>query len=256
MIRPRWPLPIGATRSMMRAVRSSLEPLPRSSLSRLVGWSGVRFSNRTLCSRAFRRVEVDLADLEQREVALAVLRRTDQAGDRVAGAQVEAADLARADVDVVRPGEIGAVGGAQEAEAVLQDLQHAVAVDVLAAARMRLEDREDDVLLARTGQAFQPHLLRDLDQFGDRLELELRQVHRLTRCCELGWGNDSYVVGVEIVGWQLVVHLPVIAAAIAVAVVAAVAGDRRHRRLFRPDGYGPDYLNSLSQFAVQKCDQV
>ena len=47
-MRPRWPLPIGATRSMVRAVRSSVEPLPRSSFRRLVGWNGVRFSNSTL----------------------------------------------------------------------------------------------------------------------------------------------------------------------------------------------------------------
>jgi hypothetical protein len=47
-IRPRWPLPIGATRSMARAVRSSVEPLPRSSFRRSVGCSGVRFSNSTL----------------------------------------------------------------------------------------------------------------------------------------------------------------------------------------------------------------
>ncbi len=133
-----------------RAVAAlELEPLGRMQRRQVL--------EQNLVLRAFRRIEVDLADLQQREVALAVLRRTDQAGDRVAGAQVEAADLARADVDVVRPGEIRAVGGAQEAEAVLQDLQHAVAVDVLAAARMRLEDREDDVLLARAGQVLQPH---------------------------------------------------------------------------------------------------
>ena len=47
-IRPRWPLPIGAIRSIMRAVRSSVLPVPRSSLKRRVGCSGVRFSNRTL----------------------------------------------------------------------------------------------------------------------------------------------------------------------------------------------------------------
>ena len=47
-MRPRWPLPMGETRSMARAVRSSVEPLPRCSLSRLVGWNGVRFSNSTL----------------------------------------------------------------------------------------------------------------------------------------------------------------------------------------------------------------
>ena len=47
-IRPRWPLPMGATRSMARAVKSSVEPLPRSSFKRSVGCSGVRFSNSTL----------------------------------------------------------------------------------------------------------------------------------------------------------------------------------------------------------------
>ena len=36
-IRPRWPLPMGATRSMVRAVRSSVLPLPRSSFRRRVG---------------------------------------------------------------------------------------------------------------------------------------------------------------------------------------------------------------------------
>ena len=51
-IRPRCPLPIGATMSMMRAVRSSVLPLPCSSFNRSVGNSGVRFSNRTLL-RAF-----------------------------------------------------------------------------------------------------------------------------------------------------------------------------------------------------------
>ena len=47
------------------------------------------------------RVEVDRLDLEQREVALAVLGRTDLAADRIAGAQAEAADLRRRHVDVV-----------------------------------------------------------------------------------------------------------------------------------------------------------
>jgi hypothetical protein len=41
----------------------------------------------------FGRRAVDLVDLDQREVALAFLRGTDFAFDRVAGVQVEAADL-------------------------------------------------------------------------------------------------------------------------------------------------------------------
>src|SRR5690606_21484381 len=78
-----------------------------------------------LVLRRFRRLAVDVVDLEQREVALAFLRRSDAAGDVVAGAQVETADLARADVDVVGAGEVGSIEATQEAEAVLQDLEHA-----------------------------------------------------------------------------------------------------------------------------------
>ena len=58
---------------------------------------------------------VDLPDLEQREGTLAILRRTNQARDGVAGSQCKAADLARADVDVVGTGELRAIGRAQEA---------------------------------------------------------------------------------------------------------------------------------------------
>ncbi|MNE91088.1 hypothetical protein D3C80_1886590 [compost metagenome] len=47
-IRPRWPLPIGAQRSITRPVRSSVEPLPASIFRRSLGNRGVRFSNRIL----------------------------------------------------------------------------------------------------------------------------------------------------------------------------------------------------------------
>src|SRR3546814_5224557 len=47
-IRPRWPLPNGATRSITRAVMSSVVPLPRSILYCLSANSGVRFSKLTL----------------------------------------------------------------------------------------------------------------------------------------------------------------------------------------------------------------
>ena len=47
-IRPRWPRPMGATRSRMRPVMSSVLPLPRSSVKRWRGNSGVRFSNSAL----------------------------------------------------------------------------------------------------------------------------------------------------------------------------------------------------------------
>ncbi len=93
-----------------------------------------------------RRLEVDVVDLEQREVTLAILGWANLAGDGVAGAEIEATDLAGRYVDVVRPGEIGAVTRAQEAETIRENLQHAVSGDVLAFLGVPFEDAEDDVL--------------------------------------------------------------------------------------------------------------
>jgi hypothetical protein len=176
--RPRWPLPIGATRSMMRPVRSSVLPLPFSRVRRSSGNSGRQVLEQDLALGVLGLVEVDLADLEQGEVTLAVLWRANLARDRVPGAQVEAADLARRDVDVVGAGEVGAVRRAQEAEAVLQDLQDAVAVDVLTALRVALQDREDDVLLARAGHVLEADTAGDIDEFLRGLGLEVGEVHR------------------------------------------------------------------------------
>ena len=52
-MRPRCPLPIGAVRSIIRAVRSSVEPLPASKQSGISGWRGVRFSKRILFLDSF-----------------------------------------------------------------------------------------------------------------------------------------------------------------------------------------------------------
>src|SRR5690606_3720425 len=74
-----------------------------------------------------RRKLVDALDLQQGEIALPVLRGPHQTLDRIAGAQVEALDLRRADVDVVRPVEVAPVRRAQEPVAFGQDLEHALA---------------------------------------------------------------------------------------------------------------------------------
>src|SRR3972149_6143800 len=91
-IRPRWPLPIGAMMSRMQRGEVLEQDLVLARLGRLA---------------------VDLVDLDQREVALAVLGGADLALDGVAGVQVEAADLRGADVDVVGAREVGRVGGAR-----------------------------------------------------------------------------------------------------------------------------------------------
>src|SRR5213076_1668904 len=72
----------------------------------LVGIERRQVVEEDLLARLLRLLEVDGLDLEQREVALAFLGGADLSGDHVAGAQVEAADLARRDVDIVGTGEV------------------------------------------------------------------------------------------------------------------------------------------------------
>ena len=79
--------------------------------------------------RLFRLVAVDRLDLEQREVALPLLRRPHLSHDRVAGAEIEPLDLAGGDVDVVRAVEVVPVLAAQKAVALGQDLQDAFTAD-------------------------------------------------------------------------------------------------------------------------------
>ena len=130
-----------------------------------------------LVPRRFRSLQVEVVDLEQREVALTLFRRPDLPRDGVAGAQPETPDLARRDVDVVRSRLVGAARRAQEAEAVLEDLQHPVAVYVLSSPGVALEDAEDDVLLARASHALDAQGLGQRQQLRRRLCLECGQVH-------------------------------------------------------------------------------
>ena len=132
-----------------------------------------------LLARAFRRLEVDRLDLDQREVALAVLRRPDLARHGVAGVQVELADLRRRDVDVVGAGQVVVVGRAQEAEAVGQHLEHAFREDQAALLGARLQDLEDQLLLAHAGRARHVELLGDLGQRADAHVLERRELDAL-----------------------------------------------------------------------------
>ena len=134
----------------------------------LVGVQRGQVLEQDLVADVFRAVVVDLVDLEQREITFALFRWPDLAGNGIAGSQVETADLARGDVDIVRAGQIGAVCTAQEAKAVGQDFQHTVAKDILATLGVRLEDREDDVFLVRPSQIFQPHGFAKLYQLGHR----------------------------------------------------------------------------------------
>ena len=104
--RPRWPLPMGAMISMMRPVRFSSDLMSRSIVNCSVGKQRGQVFEQDLVLGILGRLAIDLVDFDQREIALAVLRRADLAFDRIAGVQVESPYLRRADVDVVgaRPG--------------------------------------------------------------------------------------------------------------------------------------------------------
>ena len=62
----------------------------------------------------------------------------------------------------------------------MQNLQHAIAVDVLAALGVAFQDRKDNVLLARAGEVVQADAGRDVDQFLRRFALEIGKIHGLT----------------------------------------------------------------------------
>ena len=145
-----------------------LEPLVRIERRQVV--------EEDLVARFLGRLEVDGVDLDQREVALAFLGRADLAGDGVAGAQVEAADLRRRDVDVVGAGQVVVLGRAQEAEAVGQAFEHAFGEDEAALLGLRLQDLEDQLLLAQTGGAGDAQVLGDLVELLDAHVLQLDQV--------------------------------------------------------------------------------
>ena len=111
-------------------------------------------------------------NLEQSEIALAVFGRANLAGNRIAGTKIEAANLARGDVNVVWACEIRGICRTQKPEAVLEYLEHAVTRDIFSVFRVLLQDREDDVLLARTGDVFESHIVGGLNEVCDGLLLE------------------------------------------------------------------------------------
>jgi hypothetical protein len=132
-----------------------------------------------LLLRFFGRFEVDGLDLDEREVPLTVLGRPDDAGDGVAGVQVELADLRWRHIDVVWAGQVVVIGRAQEAEAVGEGLEDTLGEDVAALLGAHAQDLEDELLFAHAGGAGDVQLLGDLGQRGDAHLLHRRQRDRL-----------------------------------------------------------------------------
>ncbi len=116
---------------------------------------------------------VDRLDAEQGEVALVLLGRPDLPSDDGSRLQAEAANLARRNVDIVWAGEVIVVRTAEEAEAVRQNLQGALAEHQAVLLDPLLEDLEDQVLL------FEPRVLRDPLAFGGADQLRHRHLLKL-----------------------------------------------------------------------------
>ena len=148
-------------------------------LQPLVGIERRQIVEMDLVALLLRVVEIDGVDLEQSEIALALFRAPDLAFDRVAGAQSESADLRGRDVDVVGAGEIIRVGRAQEAEAVLQHLDHARAGDVDVTGGQLLQDREHELLLAHGARVLDGDLLGEAQELRRRFRLKVLQFHFL-----------------------------------------------------------------------------
>ena len=145
-MRARWPLPIGLTRLISRWLRffgSRLE------VDQLVRVDRGQVAEDRPAAGGLGVDAVDRVDAEHAPVLLGLARRADGAGDAVADAQAEAADLAGADVDVVGAGQQAVA--AHEAEALVDDVEDAGGVGVAGALGLALEDPVDEVVLALVG---------------------------------------------------------------------------------------------------------
>ncbi|GFO80524.1 MAG: hypothetical protein A49_01510 [Methyloceanibacter sp.] len=124
-------------------------------------------------------LEIDRVDLEKCEIAFALFRAPDLPFDRISGPEAETPDLGRRDIDVVGPGQIVRIGRSQEAEAVLQNLDHALAGDVHVAGGELLENREHQLLLAHGVRVFDFDFFREAQKLRGRFSFQILQLHFL-----------------------------------------------------------------------------
>src|ERR1035437_6042484 len=120
-----------------------------------------------LVARLLGRLEVDGLDLDQGKVLFSLMGGTDVAADGVAGFEIEFSNLRGGDIDVIGAGQIVVIGRAEEAVAVGQNLQHALGKDVAFLFALRLEDFEDQVLLAKAAGSRDFQGASDAGQFRD-----------------------------------------------------------------------------------------
>src|SRR6185436_9867209 len=84
---------------------------------------------------------------------------------------------------------VARLGRAQEAEAVGQDLEDAVAEDLLAVLGALLHDREHQLLLAHAGDVLDLQRFAHLDELGDVEGFQFGEVHGVCDAGREAWGN-------------------------------------------------------------------
>ena len=144
---PRWPLPIGESRSMIRVVTSAAPGV--SSLSFASGNSGVRSSNRGRFRASSGASPAHRVDADEGGELLVGRRRTARPFDVVPLAQREAARLADRDVDVRRARQVAL--GPDESVALVAQVEQAADRDELALV-LRLLSATLQLALAATGR--------------------------------------------------------------------------------------------------------
>ncbi len=112
-------------------------------------------------------LKIDRLDFDEREVPLPLFGWSDLAGNRIAGAQIEFADLGWRYVDVVRPGQVVVIRRAQESETVRKALKNALGEDEAALFGLCLQDLEDQFLLAHPGCPHHAQVFGHLGQGDD-----------------------------------------------------------------------------------------
>ena len=99
----------------------------------------------------------------------------------VAGAQSKAADLRLRDINVVRARQKALL--AQEAVAVLDDVEHALGEVIPCCSAWALGNAEREVRLANVARKFKAKALGKVLQLGDRLGFKLYQIHEQSPGC-------------------------------------------------------------------------
>ena len=130
----------------MRVDRSAIRPLKADAL---FGIERRQIVEEDFIFGQFRILKINRFHLEQGEIAFAFLRRTNLAGDGIAGAHIEPADLRRGDVNVIWTRQIVRARGAQESKPVGENLQDAFAKDQAIFLSLRLQDFKNQLLLAQ-----------------------------------------------------------------------------------------------------------